>query len=309
LTVRGRRVTRIWQSRVPFANLGNWPWIRSGQGLYGRRFAMQTLSQHEIEAACQSFADYGYAIFRDVVSKHEIAELRSNILDEYAHQKRSGVLFGGGGGISGHLNCYPGKGARFAYDQIEQRGILDVLKAVYPRIIAEPKMNLGCNLNLPNSVPQHYHVDGSFLGDFIIVNTALVDTTIANGAIDVLPGTHKKFYKYWRFTLERTHRLSTRLPLNEGDVLLRSSNLWHRGMPNRTSSPRLMLAMTFGDPGVPTFEDPFDVDQGEISFHANWFRTTRLGRLRERTFVAAPITYSAYRFARSLVGNKGYATQ
>jgi len=32
-----------------------------------------------------------------------------------------------------------------------------------------------------------------------------------------------------------------------------------------------------------------------------------VGQLRERTFVAAPITYSAYRFVRSLVGNKGYA--
>jgi hypothetical protein len=31
-----------------------------------------------------------------------------------------------------------------------------------------------------------------------------------------------------------------------------------------------------------------------------------LGRLRERTTVHAPITYAAYRFARSLIGNKGY---
>ena len=33
-----------------------------------------------------------------------------------------------------------------------------------------------------------------------------------------------------------------------------------------------------------------------------------LRELRERAYVAAPITYSAYRFARSLYGNKGYSS-
>jgi hypothetical protein len=70
-----------------------------------------------------------------------------------------------------------------------------------------------------------------------------------------------------------------------------------------------MLAFTFvkgRDEREP--RDPFQVDDGKITFHPNWFRPNFLGRLRERTFVAAPSTYSAYRFVRSLVGNKGYGT-
>ena len=43
-------------------------------------------------------------------------------------------------------------------------------------------------------------------------------------------------------------------------------------------------------------------------FYPNWYKPTRIGRLRERIFVAAPITYSGYRLARSLYGNKGYAS-
>ena len=77
-------------------------------------------------------------------------------------------------------------------------------------------------------------------------------------------------------------------------------------MPNRTTTP----APDDGDhvrrgrePG-----DPFADNDGKIEFYPNWFRTTGSGRLRERTFVTAPITYSAYRFARSLYGNKGYAS-
>ena len=48
------------------------------------------------------------------------------------------------------------------------------------------------------------------------------------------------------------------------------------------------------------------INDGEIEFYPNWFNTSRLGQLREQTFVRAPITYSAYRFVTSLYGNKGY---
>jgi hypothetical protein len=67
-----------------------------------------------------------------------------------------------------------------------------------------------------------------------------------------------------------------------------------------------MLALTWEDGGS-VHEDPFRVEQGKITFRPNWFRPNMLGRLRERTFIAAPITYNAYRFVRSLVGNKGYS--
>ena len=68
-----------------------------------------------------------------------------------------------------------------------------------------------------------------------------------------------------------------------------------------------MMAITFGEIDD-TDADPFAVNDGKIDFYPNWYKTSRLGQLRERTFVTAPITYSAYRFARSLYGNKGYAS-
>jgi hypothetical protein len=93
--------------------------------------------------------------------------------------------------------------------------------------------------------------------------------------------------------------------MKRGDVLVRTSNLWHRGMPNLTGAPRLMLAFTWEDGGS-LQDDPWQQEGGAIAFRPNWFRPSFLGRLRERTFKAAPITYSAYRFVRSLISNKGY---
>jgi hypothetical protein len=80
-------------------------------------------------------------------------------------------------------------------------------------------------------------------------------------------------------------------------------------MPNHTSVPRPMLAYTWEDGGS-TQPDPWKIDEGKITFKQNWYRPTTLGRLRERVYRTAPITYSAYRFVTSMFdGAKGYAHQ
>jgi Phytanoyl-CoA dioxygenase (PhyH) len=255
----------------------------------------------------RTFADQGYLIFPKVVPQDRLAALHRDLARAFDEARTAGKLFAGGGTISGHLNCFPGEGARFAYQALEAHGIIDLVKQLFPKATRMP--NVGCNFNLPHSVAQHYHADRNFLDYFLIANVAVVDTTIQNGAIDMLPGTHKKFYKYWRFAMERAYRGSTRIEMKQGDVLVRTSNVWHRGMPNLTDVPRPMLAFTWEDGGSKQ-ADPFAVDGGKIAFRQNWYQPTPLGRLRERVYVAAPITYSAYRFATSLVdGSKGYDRQ
>jgi len=261
-----------------------------------------TVAPSDLTRHREAFAENGYLVFRDVVSREKLSRLRDRIIEEYDRAKASGAIFSGGGQISGHLNCFPGEESRFIYGALEQQGIIDLVKAISPKPLQQP--NVGCNLNLPHSVVQHYHADSNYLAEFFIVNIAIVDTDLSNGAIDVLPGTHRKFYKYWRFALERPYRFTTRVPLQAGDVLIRTSNLWHRGMPNHTDVPRPMVAFTWENGGRE--EDGFKRDGGKITFHPNWYRPNLLGRLRERTYVAAPFTYNAYRFVRSLVGNKGY---
>jgi len=259
------------------------------------------LTDSEIKKSRQAFANDGYFVLRNVVSPQRLSELHRQLSQEFDAASRSGALFSGGGLMSGHLNCFPGAGARFAYDTLQERGIIDLMKELHPQVIRMP--HVGCNFNLPGSHTQHYHIDRPFTRSFMIANVAVVDTVVENGAIDVIPGTHKRFYKYTRFVLERRHRESLRVPLNRGDVLIRSSNVWHRGMTNRTSAPRPMLAMTWEDGGS-NDPDPFSADGGRIRFLPNWFKPTRIGRLREHLFVKVPITYSALRFCRSLLDSE-----
>jgi hypothetical protein len=247
----------------------------------------------------------GFVLIRGAVPEDLIEEFGEKLLSEYERARSTDELFKGGGSISGHLNCYPGAPARPVYDQLVQRGLLDVVGAVDPLAVTRVRPTL--NFNLPGSTAQHYHTDGLFTEAFVICNVAVVDTDEHNGAIDLLPGTHHDFCPYWRFVLERRRRLSTRVSMSSGDVLLRMSTVWHRGMPNRSSSPRPLLSLTFGEASAPE-GDPFDLKNGRIYFYPNWFSTSRLGRLRERAFVTVPLSYSTYRFARSVGSNRGYSS-
>lgn len=263
--------------------------------------ATDKLTGSDIESAKQEFASNGYFVLRNMVSPERLTELHQILAEEFEKASKSGALFSGGGQVSGHLNCFPGAGARFAYDTLQEQGVVDLIKQLHPKVLRMP--NIGCNFNLPGSRTQHYHLDRPFTRDFMIANVAVVDTVIENGAIELVPGTHQRFYKYTQFVLERCHRKGVRIPMNRGDVLVRSSNVWHRGMTNRTSVPRPMLAMTWEDGGS-NDPDPFSAGGGAIRFLPNWFRPTRLGRFREQLFVKVPIAYSALRFARSLLDSE-----
>jgi hypothetical protein len=261
------------------------------------------VAPHEVAALKEAYARDGYAVIPGVVSPSRLAALHRALSDKFEGDKASGKLLNGGGLFTGHLNCFPGEQSRFVYTTLQERGVIGLIKEIFPGAVRTP--NVGMNFNLPGSVAQHYHADRPFTQEFIICNIAVVDTVLENGAIDLLPGTQKKFYPFWKFATEGAYKLTRRIEMKQGDVLIRSSNLWHRGMPNLSKNPRPMMALTWEDGGSVT-DDPFGFEGGKIAFRANWFRPNALGRLRERTFAAAPITYDAFRFVRSLFGNKGY---
>ncbi len=70
------------------------------------------LTGSEIENSKRAFADNGFFILRNVVSPERLIELHQALSREFDAASKSGALFSGGGLVSGHLNCFPGVGAR-----------------------------------------------------------------------------------------------------------------------------------------------------------------------------------------------------
>jgi ectoine hydroxylase-related dioxygenase (phytanoyl-CoA dioxygenase family) len=267
--------------------------------------AMTIDTATDVPAALEALERDGYVVLRGVVPAEPLAEFAEHLASEFDRASASDRMFRGGGLEAGHLNCFPGEASRFIFEALQDRGVIDIVRAYRPEIV--DRMRVTTNYNLPGSVVQHFHSDGLYTEAFLICNVAVVDTDLANGAIDVLPGTHQRFYKFWRYAAERKYRESTRVPLKQGDVLLRISTVWHRGMPNHTSDPRPMWSLTFGEVSAPE-HDPFATFGGAVTFTPNWYGTGPVSRAREKTFVKMPWLYSTYRFTRSLVGNKGYSS-
>jgi len=244
----------------------------------------------------KAFADEGYLKFNGVIGRTLLARLSQRIGEEFNRQQQQGHLFVGGGTVSGHLNCFPGAESRFVYDLLQQAGIVDIVCALSTAKLVLP--NIGCNLNLPGSAPQNEHVDGYATSPFLVVNVAAVDTDLENGAMEILRGTHRSDSKFWQILLARPERV--RLCMRQGDVIIRTSALWHRGMPNLTDKPRPMLAFTWEDGGS-SREDPYQAQDGRITFLPIRYGTDLKSRIRERAFVALPALGTAYRAVRSLL--------
>ncbi len=256
---------------------------------------MTTLGQ-QMQDLTSAFAREGYVTLPNVVSRSRLAALTDELRGEFARARANGELFSGGGTISGHLNCFPGAQSRFVYDELEQYGVFDFVRRLSPSATRMP--NVGCNLNLPNSSAQNPHADGYWASPFIVVNVAPIDTDIGNGAMEVAPGTHLRDYKYWQYAL--SGKPVTRMCVHGGDVIIRSSMLWHRGMPNRSNAIRPMLAFTWENGGS-DLADPYAAHGGKITLLPNRYAQNLSGRLRERAFASLPGLGKGYLFLRSVV--------
>jgi hypothetical protein len=259
----------------------------------GARWKLQTSKLDELHS---SFRERGYLMLSQVVPSAPLSALNQELVAEFARAKRSGELFSGGGMISGHLNCFPGAQSRFVYTALQDAGVIELVRQLSPAAVRMP--NIGCNFNLPGSGAQNHHVDGYADQPFMIVNVGLVKTTISNGAMLMSPASHKRDYKYWQFVCARHPTL--RVEMNVGDVVLRPSTLWHRGMPNRSTEIRPMLGFTWEDGGS-RLDDPYTAHAGKIKFLPNRYAQNFTGKLRERAFSALPALGAGYLFVRSLL--------
>ncbi|MFB2772321.1 phytanoyl-CoA dioxygenase family protein [Pelatocladus sp. BLCC-F211] len=120
------------------------------------------------------------------------------------------------------------------------------------------------NANCPGSGTQPVHVDG--IDTALIVNFGLIDITEHNGSIELWPGTHLVKNVGARIessALEARRKIAPpiRANTNKGSVLIRHSQLWHRGMPNYADSPRHMIAMMHYKYGTDLGE-PLKINKG-----------------------------------------------
>ena len=142
----------------------------------------------------------------------------------------------------------------FAPEFFFDSAVLNIVRGVMDdRVVAD---QWGCDVSSPGSDYQGVHVDYqrplfeeapdlALPVYMLVVSFALVRITLANGPIEIAPGTHRMPRKEALRAVEAGEIGMQAVPLEIGDVLIRHPWALHRGSPNTTGTPRALVSVRY----------------------------------------------------------------
>ena len=118
------------------------------------------------------------------------------------------------------------------------------------------------NTNCPGSERQDLHMDMGHLWSelpfaappsSLVINIPTGNCSRKNGAVELWPGSHLVSSGYGddrqiSNQMETSRRVTSppiQAETSKGDILVRDGRLWHRGVPNPSSTPRQMIALIY----------------------------------------------------------------
>jgi Phytanoyl-CoA dioxygenase (PhyH) len=261
-----------------------------------------------MSATDETLRSQGYVVLKGVVDPSAVRLARARALSEWETIKHNGQLWVGGGTIVGHINYSPAPDLDVFFDALTNP---QVLESIENELGDDRYLQvLGGNANLPKSRYQPAHVDTAG-NDYVIVNVPLGDADETNGSLEIWPGSHHEKIRYAQITASQKQIRSTRVNTQAGDVVLRYPHVWHRGTPNKSAIPRIMLAACLGKRRDACGSNLVELSvrnhnlfmaagiQGNLvcssktsgRFYPNYFYTRPIGVLRELFVAHAPIIY------------------
>ncbi len=185
------------------------------------------LAKDNLANAIEAIRKDGYVIIEQVVD-HAILDALKTRMDEDSAKLIEAQKWGGAGRVHGHSQKMLGAGFCCGF--------------------------YNGNTNKPNSTFQPLHADGVHLwGEQdqphpvtqLIINIFPQDTSDKNGSTQIWPGSHLDMRPVTDETEADRRSFSPPIQptLQKGDILIRDSRLWHRGVPNPSDHNRHMIAV------------------------------------------------------------------
>ena len=216
--------------------------------------AAQRMSPGRLKQAVEAIRRDGWVVIENAVP-HEPLDMLREKMDQDSKVLIARALWGGAGGIKGHLQQGPPPFAPFVFRAIVANPfVIQVNTALLGEGIFNSFYN--GNTNCPGSGTQPLHRDAPHLWPghapahptaCVVVNISPHDVTAENGAVELWPGTH--LHTFPETVIDKRTEAAQRKvspPVNgcakKGSVLIRDIRLWHRGVPNRSDRPRHMIA-------------------------------------------------------------------
>jgi ectoine hydroxylase-related dioxygenase (phytanoyl-CoA dioxygenase family) len=197
--------------------------------------------------------EQGYCILKNHFDPSLIDNCREAFLPTFnAYVSHNGHL--PNRGVSRYFLPMPFEQPCFASEFFFDPQILAILKnTMGDRIVAD---QWGCDVPLLGSTYQAVHVDYQrplfyempdlkLPAYMMVVSFGLTTITVENGATEFAPGTHKMQREEAFNGVEKSKIEMLPVTMDIGDVLIRHPWILHRGTPNKTTTPRLLVTIRY----------------------------------------------------------------
>ena len=242
------------------------------------------------------FKDEGHILLKEFIINDNFDQicinLKREILEEYKNLDKKKI----GGHVMGNLNVSPGKYSQIIFDFLIKNGLKNIVENITNDKFSEFDIIIEGNLNLPNGFDQHFHTDGSFDDKMIIISLATENINEFNGPLEIFCDSHKQNLPYWKFFLKKKNTI--KFLLSKGDVVIRKSELWHRGNKNLSNQPRFMFGVILKKKENKI--NPFHFEKNQkIKIYDNFFKPSFFGKIEENIYTKFRYIYIFIRLIKS----------
>ena len=221
------------------------------------------LGPGNLQRALAAMQDDGVVVLEQVIDREPLTKIKARMDRDSEELLAFCASVGGNPRDRGHLQQGPPPCLEYMPRQlIANEFAVQVLRVILGEGAWGEFYN--GNTNSPHSTYQELHLDAAHpdikaeaaVPTFaIVLNVVPQDVDEHNGAVELWPGSHRVLVPTPVPEADYEQRRAIRSPvrglMRKGDVLLRDSRLWHRGVPNLSDEYRHMIGLVFVSGSVP----------------------------------------------------------
>ncbi len=248
------------------------------------------------------FKENGYIQLNNIIKQdNEFNRLSQEIIKEtnVYFQKNLADIKKLGGYLTGNLELLPDKKIKDIWNILCNEEFKKKFEFLTEKKISDLNIKYTGNIVLPKKGYQHFHTDGPLKSNRLIVNVAIHQINKTNAPTEIVPSTHNRKIKFWKFYLYEFFKKKKFVEMNIGDVLIRNHSIWHRGTKNKSDNLRILLFFLLTEKSAdPNFKQTINKN---LLIGENQFKSSYKQKVKELISIYLAPVYIFYRIISSLI--------
>lgn len=248
------------------------------------------------------FEENGYIKLSNIIKKNQAFDLLSEkIISEtnkfYSENFSQIKKFGGY--ITGNLELLPDNKLKQIWNILCDENFEKVFEDITGKKISNFDVKYSGNIVLPDKGVQHFHTDGPLKSNKLILNIAIHEIDSINAPTEIVPGSHSREIKYWKFYLYEIFKKKLLVKMKKGDVVIRNHSIWHRGTKNNSKKLRILPLFVLTE--KTSNQNLNNIINKKIEIGENQFKSSNKQKIKELFSIYLSPIYIFYRIISSII--------